>query len=309
MKILVLGGTVFVGRAIVERLLELGHDVSLFHRGVTHKNLFSGVPEYYGDRKEGMVSLPDERWDWVLDTSAYIPREVRIASEATSDRADRYLLISTISVYADQSMPGPHEGSALIELEDPATETVDANTYGGLKVLCEREAARTWGERLTIVRPGIVIGPNDPTDRFTLWATRQGRLPVPDRLDQPIQAIDTRDLASFTAGLVERGITGTFNACGEDSALGEMAAACGVEAQPIPIPEWEKAGLHLPMLLPLDGSSDGIFRTDASRARAQGLSHRPLAYSARDTLAWWHTQGKPGLKTEPDEALVRALIS
>lgn len=299
----------FVGRAIVERLLDLGHDVSLFHRGVTHKNLFSGAREYYGDRKEGMASLPDERWDWVLDTSAYIPREVRIASDATTDRADRYLLISTISVYADQAMPGPHEGSALIELEDPATETVDANTYGGLKVLCEREAAQAWGDRLTVVRPGIVIGPNDPTDRFTLWATHQGPLPVPDRLDQPIQAIDTRDLASFTCSLVERGIAGTFNACGENASLGELAAACGVEIKPIPVPEWERAGLSLPMLLPLDGSSDGIFHTDASRARAQGLSHRPLADSARDTLAWWHTQGKPALKTEPDEALVRALLS
>lgn len=309
MKTLVLGGTVFVGRAIVERLVAQGHDVALVHRGIKARGLFPGVREFHSDRMESLGQAPLEEWDWVVDTSAYVPRAVRLASEALRDVADRYLLVSTVSVYADQSLPGPREDSPLAILDDPETETVDGDTYGGLKVLCEQAVHEAWNGRGTVVRPGIVIGPHDPTDRFTFWATREGPLPIPDRLDQPIQAIDARDLASFTVGLMESGTAGTFNACGEDTTLGEMAAACGVETRPVSHDAWTAAGIQLPMLLPLDGSSDGIFRASTVLARQNGLQNRPIAESAADTLAWWHTNGRPPLKSAPDEALLRALLS
>jgi 2'-hydroxyisoflavone reductase len=294
MRVLVLGGTRFVGRAIVEALLARGCQATLFHRGQSGAGLFPDCEHVHGDRRESLAALDGRTWDWVVDTCAYIPREVRMAGEALADKVPRCLFVSTVSVYAP-SEHGPDETSALATLDDLETETVDATTYGGLKAACEREAAAAWGDGLTVVRPGIVIGPHDPTDRFTYWATRSGPTRVPPRLSQPVQAIDARDLGQFCAGLVEAGTGGVMNACGEETTLGAMLEACGVE----PVPDDAAWGLGLPMVLPQDGSRDAVFRCDTSRARAAGLANRPLRETAADTRAWWEASGRPKLSTEP----------
>ncbi|MCC6403695.1 MAG: epimerase [Fimbriimonadaceae bacterium] len=295
MKVLVLGGTRFVGRAMVEALLGAGHEVALFHRGQSGPGLFPECEHILGDRRESLGKLADRSWDAVFDVCAYIPREARMAGEALAAGSSWCLLVSTISVYDNTGGPGPNESAAVLSLDDPATETVDAETYGGLKALVEAEAHEAWGDRLAVVRPGIVAGPNDPTDRFTYWATRSGPTRVPPRLEQPVQAIDARDLARLCLLLAEGRISGTFNACGEQTTLGGMLASCGVE----PVEDAAAWELGLPLVLPADGSSDFLFRCPSDRARAHGLANRPLAETAADTRAWWESQGRPPLKTEP----------
>jgi 2'-hydroxyisoflavone reductase len=281
MNLLILGGTSFVGRHIVTQALERGHVVTLAHRGQTNADIFPECEHLHFDRLGEWPDLGDRRWDAVVDTSAYVPRAITTAAQHLAIRANQYLFISTISVY-DLEVPGAiDESSALYKELDEPTEEVNAQTYGPLKVACERVAKEAWGDQLYIVRPGIVIGQWDPTDRFEHWVRlihAGGEVKVPQRLDQPVQAIDGADLARFTLDILA-GPSGVWNANGDETTFGTMLDTIRVtlssDAQwvPVPIDELEKS----PMVLPDDGSRDAIFRCSNARARAAGLKLRTLS--------------------------------
>jgi len=306
MHLLVLGGTVFLGKHIAEAALAAGHRVTLFNRGRTYPAAFAGramIETIHGDRDGGLAALGTGTWDAVVDTSGYLPRVVGDAARRLAGRTERYLFISTISVYAEPPPAGVNEDSPLVQLADPAVETVNGETYGGLKVLCERAVQEALGERALILRPGLIVGPDDPTDRFSYWplrAARGGRILAPGEPDAPAQLIDVRDLAAWAVRLLEAGASGTFNATGPAApiGLGELLAAClaaagGAAAGAAELVWVDEAFLteeavapftELPCWVPRSGA--GLLRADIRRALAAGLRLRPLAETARDTLAW-----------------------
>lgn len=294
-----LGGTSFVGRAIVDRALERGHAVTLFSRGQTGSDLFPDVPRRRGDRATGdYASLADGSWDAVVDVSAYVPRHVQQAADALDGRVGRYLFISTGSVYDHTRAPasGLAEDAPRLAPER-GTEDSDGPAYGPLKVACEDDAAARWGERLTTVRPGVVAGPYDPTDRFTSWvrtAARGGRVEVPGRLDQPVQVVDSRDHAHLVVALVEDDRAGTYNAVGpaDPVTLGELVETCARAAGTTV--ELEQVGGTGPLVLP-DETWWPMFRRSSAAARAVGLTATPLEQTAADVLAWDRERGEPDL--------------
>ncbi len=212
MKILTLGGTKFLGRAAVETALERGHDVTLFNRGETNPDLFPDVEKLRGDRTADLSALENRRWDAVIDPSGYLPHVVRASAEALRDSTDRYLFVSSVSVYADLSS-GPDEDAPRGQLGDmPADELrEDYENYGPLKALCEDAVWEVYGDRAIIVRPGLIVGPNDPTGRFTYWphrVARGGEVLVPGDPENIVQFIDARDLGAWMVDLLERGESG-----------------------------------------------------------------------------------------------------
>ena len=215
MRILMIGGTRFVGRHIVDAAIAAGHDVTVFHRGQTGPELFPQVERRTGDRNGDLSELAEGSWDATVDTCAYVPRQVHSLADALGDRAGRYLLISSVSAYATPESPGFTEDAALLELDDPTTEEVTGETYGGLKVLCERAAVKRFGSGTVIVRPTYVVGPDDYTWRFPWWVqrlARGGEVLAPGPADAPAQLIDARDMATWAVGLLERGESGAYHA-------------------------------------------------------------------------------------------------
>lgn len=321
MRLLVLGGTAFVGRHLAQQALDRGWQVTLFHRGRTNPNLFPAATHLQGDRSTGdLEALRGGEWDACIDTSAYVPRAVRQAAAALQGRVGYMVFVSSISVYADSSKSHLDEHSELATTPDPTTEVVDGETYGPLKVLCEQEAMRAWPECM-IIRPGLIVGPCDRTDRFTYWPVRMslgGDVMVPAALDQPSQMIDVRDLASWTLGLVENRTGGVFNATGPTTptTLGSILDACnlaaGTDANLVPIPpdvlvaEGVKPWSNLPLWLPEDAL--GMATVDISKAIEAGLRCRPILETAQDTLAWWHSEAPrdllAGVSREIEEAIL-----
>ena len=288
MNLLTLGGTSFVGRHIVTQALKRGHAVTLAHRGQTNADLFPECEHLHFDRLGDWPDLGDRRWDAVIDTSAYVPRAVATAAEHLAGRTDKYLFISTISVY-DLEVPGAiDESSALYKELDEPTEEINAQTYGPLKVACERVAKDAWGDRLIIVRPGIIVGAWDPTNRFEFWVRQVaagGEVHVPQRLSQPVQAIDGSDLARFCLDRLAGG-PGVWNANGNETTFGTMLDTIRVTLSsnavwtPVPMSELEKA----PMVLPEDGARDAIFKCSNARALAAGLALRSLSDTIFDVV-------------------------
>lgn len=320
MDVLVLGGTSFVGRTIVADLLARGHTPTLFSRGRTNPDVFPGVARRVGDRDTGdYASLAGGRWDAVVDVSAYVPRHVDQAMTAAGEDVARYLLISTVSVYDGAQAPETgldEEAPRSPEVRD--TEDRD-RFYGELKVACENDVVARLGPRATIVRPGIVAGPWDTTDRFTYWARRAaagGTVAVPGRLDQPAQVIDARDLGRLCSLLLEDDRTGVFNAVGPADPvtvrglLEACAAAAGTNVEPVEVPP---ARVHpdkpFPLLLD-DPADDRLFRASGAAARRAGMPATPLERTAADVLAWDRGRGTPpidrGFSPEQEaEALAR----
>jgi 2'-hydroxyisoflavone reductase len=307
MNLLVLGGTQFVGRHIVLAALSRGHSVTTFTRGQTPDDLPEAVTRLHGDRSDtehGLDALQSGTWDACIDVSGYLPRVVRQSAELLRERVGRYLFISTVSVYAPGERETTTEDAPVIELEDPGTEDIPAH-YGGLKVLCERVVSELYGERATHVRPHVVAGPDDHTKRFTYWpeALASGD-PVlaPGDGSDPVQYIDARDLAEFCIHLLEQDTPGTFHTAVPTMSwhafLNEVAEGLRSQAELIWTSEVElKArGLSwwsdLPLFLPRAEDDTATLRTDSSRAMTAGLRCRPLAETARDTLAWSVTQPK-----------------
>jgi 2'-hydroxyisoflavone reductase len=316
MRLLVLGGTSFVGRAIVEQALERGHELTLFSRGQTGADLFPDVERRTGDRAAGdYASLKGGSWDAVIDVSGYVPRHITQATDALDGAIGRYLFISTISVYDETDDGGEPDEDAPRLAPERGTEEITGDTYGPLKVACEDELSTRWKEQATIVRPGIVAGPWDPTDRFTYWvrrAARGGRVALTGRSDQPTQVVDSRDLARLVVSLVEGDVAGTYNAVGPEGAvtladlIGVCATAAGREVQVVEVPA-AGGSPGLPLVLD-DPKHDVLFRRSAVRARTVGLTATPLVTTAADVLAWDSERGVPPLKVGPTEVEEAALL-
>jgi 2'-hydroxyisoflavone reductase len=320
MKLLVLGGTKFLGRHAVDAALDGGHDVTIFNRGQTNAELFPEVEHLQGDRDGALDALQGGTWDGVVDTSGYVPRIVRQSAELLQEHVGRYVFVSSISVYDDFSAPIT-EASPVAELEDPATEEVLEN-YGALKAACERVVEEIYSDRSARVRAGLIVGPYDATDRFTYWPRRialGGEVLGPGDPDAPVQFIDARDLAAWLVQLALEGPGGTFNATGPPQLLtfaqllGDMREAIGSDADVVWLDDQRvlDAGVEpwteLPLWLP--GSEHaGMARADISRALAAGLTFRPVGETIVDTLAWDRTETgeRPTLTHDKEQEILAA---
>ena len=324
MKLLVLGGTVFVGRHFVTAALAAGHDVTLVHRGQRGRDLFPDVDRVFADRDGGLDALGDRQWDAVVDSCGYVPRVVDQSANYLRDRVGRYLFVSTISVYRDSSTPDQDEDAPVFAESAPGVEEVTGETYGPMKVGCEKVVREMYGDRALIVRPGLIAGPYDPTNRFTYWVDRLakgGKALVPARPEQPLSLIDARDLGRFMLSAVQRGVSGTYNACGDPRSFGEMIDAChqaNLGTQLV----WTEPGFlasqdvalwaELPLALPSDGSDDGMMQVSNRRSLAEGLQLRSWRETAEDTLAWIRAEppaGSPrhGLDPEKEARVLAAM--
>jgi 2'-hydroxyisoflavone reductase len=322
MKLLVLGGTKFLGRAAVEAALARGHEVTLFNRGETNPELFPEAEKLRGDRTVDLSALQCREWDAVLDPSGFVPAVVRASAEALSDQAGHYLFISSISAYA--SLAGPNdEDSPVAELGDLPDDRMleDYSNYGPLKALCERAAAEAFGDRHAIVRPGLIVGAHDGTGRFTYWPhriARGGEVLAPAPPDRVVQFIDVRDLGPWLVDLCERQATGTYNATHPGRSWGEVLETCREVADSdatfrwVPdtflvehgVGEW----MELPMWVQSSGDA-GIHEADVSRAVSAGLTFRPLEETVRDTLDLAQTTSEAGLTQEREAELLAAAQS
>lgn len=314
LKVLVIGGTGFLGPHTVRRLTERGHTVTLFNRGRTNPGLFPDIEQLRGDRKTDLTALHGRKWDVVIDPSAYIPADVTRSATLLAPNVGHYLLISTISVYAALDTPGLDERAPLATLKDPTVTQVTGETYGGLKALCEQAAEKAMPGRTTVIRPGLIVGPGDTTDRFTYWpirVARGGEVLAPNTPDDFIQCIDVRDLANFIVLCVEHHATGIYNADAPQASLtiGRLLDTCKAVAKsdatfvwlPLAFMEAQKVRpwSDMPVWLPAQGDTAGEGQISVKAAMARGLTHRPLAETVRDTLAYvdtWPAERKASLK-------------
>ena len=311
LSILVLGGTKFLGPAIVEPALAAGHEVTLFNRGKTNPQLFPEAQKLRGDRDpkkgDGISALSGRKFDVVFDDSGYFPRMVRASAQALAAAGSgQYVFVSSISAYRDNKVAGADEAAAVATMPDPTLESMGANYeyYGALKALCEKETREAFGERATIVRPGYIVGPNDPTDRFTWYpvrAAKGGEMLAPGAPTDPLQVIDVRDLGAWMLRLGERRVSGTFNACGPKdrltmgTMLDQCLAATGRKATLVWVPgdflraRGENGEGKIPIWAPADGDTQGYHTWSNARAVKAGLTFRPLPETIADTLAWFRT--------------------
>lgn len=321
MKLLVLGGTRFLGRHLVEAALARGHETTLFNRGRTAPDLFAGVPLLRGERDGDLAPLRRREWDAVIDTCGYLPRVVRRSAQALRDSVGSYLFVSSISVYADASVGGQDEHAPRARLPDPECEDI-AGHYGALKATCEDEVREIFGGRAILVRPGLIVGPFDPSGRFTYWVqrlARGGTVLAPPSPDYPVQFIDARDLAGWMIDLVEQRRSGAFNASGPaapltfGALLDECRRALGSPAEFV----WPGAAFvdrhrivpwtELPLYAGDDGR--GLNQVSIARALSTGLRLRPPGQTCVDTARWAGELPLPdgvGLSAEREAALLRA---
>jgi 2'-hydroxyisoflavone reductase len=321
-RLLVLGGTKFLGRATVEEALARGHEVTLFNRGETNPGLFPEAEKLRGDRTGDLASLSGREWDAVIDPSGFFPAVVRASAELLAGSAGHYLFVSSISAYANLAGPNDEE-SPLAELGEMPDDRMleDYSNYGALKVLCEQAVAESFGECHAIVRPGLIVGAHDPTGRFTYWphrVARGGDVLAPAPPERRVQFIDVRDLGPWLVDLSEREVTGTYNATHPGRSWGEVLEACrevaGSDATFTWVPdtflvergvgEW----MELPMWIQASDEA-GIHESDVSRATAAGLTFRRLDETVRDTLELAGTTAEAGLSPEREAELLAAAHS
>jgi 2'-hydroxyisoflavone reductase len=327
MKVLILGGTKFLGRHLVEVALAAGHEVTLFNRGKTNPTLFPNVETIIGDRGQDIERLLGREWDAVIDVAGYLPRIVRLSAEGLKRSVKRYVYISSISAYAGFAKVGINESDPVGKLEDESVEQITGETYGPLKALCEKIVQETYSERALIIRPGLIVGPYDPTDRFTYWpmrVKRGGDIIAPDRPQAPIQVIDVRDLSGFIIKLIEDNASGIYNATGPDKELmmGEFLDACKRVTGTVAALHWasrEFLAEHkvepwsdMPVWLPDTEEDAGFSRIDVSKAIDAGLKFRPLEETIRDTVAWAEVrpddhEWRAGLNPTKEEILLTLL--
>ncbi len=328
-RILILGGTGFLGPKTVEVALARGHEVTIFNRGKREKLLpfpYQSVTHLYGNRDpllpaddergpdkallhpdaqpKGLEQLQGKTWDAVIDNSGYYPRMVKASAELLAPNSKQYIFISSISAYANNKTIGADETAPLATIADPTVETMGANfeNYGALKALCEKAAEAAFPGKAAIVRPGYIVGPGDPTDRFTYWpvrASRGGEMLAPGTPGDPVEWIDVRDLAAWLVKLVEDGTSGTFNALGPDrpAKWGEVVDACVAPSKGAASLTWvpadwlEKNGQGgedgFPIWVPPTGDSAGFHTWSNARALKAGLTFRPVADTVAATLAWY----------------------
>lgn len=320
-RILVLGGTEFLGVHLVEALLTTGWDVTLFNRGVTQPDLFDSLERLRGDRDGDVSALEGRTWDVVFDLSAFHPDQVDRTADHLVGRCGHYVFVSSVSAYADFRHSGTKEEAPLGQLDGPVPAEVDRASYGPLKALCEARVTDLFASR-TIVRPTVVVGPHDPSDRLTYWVLRlseAGQHVVPPDLDSAVQYIDARDLAAWMVRLGASRDNEVYNAAADHTPFARLARViadvAGVEVQSVQLTEKQMAAeevrpwLDLPLWLPpADLDMRGFFQVDASRAVSAGLRTRPLADTVRDTLEWARARDadelRIGLSNERDAELV-----
>jgi 2'-hydroxyisoflavone reductase len=325
--LLILGGTRFLGPALVESAKKAGWTITLFNRGKSNPGLFPELEQLHGDRNESTKPLEGRKWDAVVDTSGYFPRQIRSAMESLKGNIGQYVFISSISVYADMSTPCD-ENSKVATTPDENAEKITGGNYGALKALCEQAAEKAMPGRVTNVRPGLIVGPDDGSDRFTYWPVRVARggdVLAPGAPPDPVQFIDVRDVADFTIRCLDTKTTGVYNANGPAKPLGigglldACKSASGSDAKFIWVPasflEEQKveAWSDMPVWLPPTGENAGANSTSIARALAKGLAFRPLPVTIKDTLAWWRTlpkerqeKMKSGLTAEREAAVLKA---
>jgi len=313
LRILILGGTGFTGPHQVRYALARGHKVTLFNRGHEPDAWGGQVEALIGDRNTGdLKALEGREWDVCIDNPTTLPFWVRDAGKALAGRVGQYIFISTVSVYAANDKPADESAAVLPYAgADPMAETMatlaasKGGLYGPLKAVSEAEAKRQFGAATTIIRPGLIVGPGDETDRFTYWPARLakgGEVLAPGDGKDPVQFIDARDLAEWTIRAAESRTLGVFNATGPareltmGRTLAGVAAAVGPSAKLVWVPESfldahdVSAWSDLPVWVPGHGDTAGFARRDIRRALAAGLTFRPLATTAKETLAWFETQ-------------------
>jgi 2'-hydroxyisoflavone reductase len=340
MKLLILGGTRFVGRHLVTATLAREHEITLFNRGKHPSAPLTNVETIYGDRNRDLAKLQGRRWDAVIDTSGYLPRTVRASTEILSHSVDRYVFISSLSVYADVSVFGIDETAPLATLTSEQLEEANAidssgqasavtygKMYGGLKALCEQAADEVLPNRALIIRPGLIVGSHDYTDRFTYWVVRVangGEVLAPGRPGRYVQFIDVRDLAEWIVRMIERKETGVYNANGlpnnltmesvleeckmvsnSDASLTWVSDDFLVQEKVVPwseVPLWmpEEAAPHL----------KGFMFINCDKAVSSGLTLRPLNDTIRDVLTWHETyrsneEVKAGIDPDKEQRLLR----
>ncbi|HET6656593.1 MAG TPA: SDR family oxidoreductase [Gaiellaceae bacterium] len=325
MKVLVLGGTLFLGRHLVEAALARGDEVTVFNRGRTNPDLFPEVERLHGDRDAGdLGALRGREWDAIVDPSARVPRWVRDTARLAADTGAHYTFVSSVSVYRDLSAPGVREEAPVHTLEDETVEEiVDSETYGALKALCERALEEELPGRGLAVRAGLIVGPYDNTGRFTYWVhriARGGDVLAPEPRDQPVQFVHARDLADWIFLSAERRLAGVFNATGPDAllTLEELLKACGELAESHVTLRWlderflveqgvqEWSDLPLWVAPGVKEENAGLMSVDVSRALAEGLRFRPLRTTVHDTLAAAEPTTDAGLTPEREQALLAA---
>jgi 2'-hydroxyisoflavone reductase len=324
-RVLVLGGTLFLGRHVVEAALERGDEVTMFNRGVTSPKLYPEVEQLRGDRQTGTLqALEGREWDAVVDTSARVPRWVRDAARVVAPTGAHYTFVSSISVYRDVSEPGITEEAPVHTLRDEAVEKIaDAEAYGALKALCERAAEENLSGGVLSVRPGLIVGPYDNTGRFTYWVhrlARGGDVLAPEPRDQPVQFVHARDLADWILASAERRLFGVFNATGPEQplTLERVLEACAAVTDGGGRLVWTDEGFlvdrgveewsDLPLWLApgVRRENAGMMEVDCSRALAAGLRFRPLEQTIRETLTGAEETSAAGLTAERERELLAA---
>ena len=337
MKLLIIGGSRFLGRHLVAAARARDHEITLFNRGHHSSEPLTGVETIQGDRNSDLAKLEGRRWDAVVDTCGMLPRAVRAAAEALCDSVERYVFISTQNVYADISVLNTDEAAPLTTLTteqlaeanaiDTAGEPSYGKMYGGLKALCEQAAEEVMPKRVLNIRPGLIVGPYDYTDRFTYWVVRVargGEVLAPGRPDRFVQFIDVRDLAEWTVRMTEQGAAGVYNANGPtntvtmQSVLEECKSVSDSDAlftwvsEDFLLQENVSAWSEMPLWLPEEAAPHlkGFMFINSDKAVHAGLHYRPLSDTIRDTLIWYQTTRanealKAGIDAEKEQALLR----
>lgn len=315
LRILILGGTGFIGPNQVQYALDRGHSVTLFNRGVTNSTLFPNVPRLVGDRNlaDGHKALESGEWDVVIDNPTANPKWVRDAGRALRGRTKHYIFVSTISVFSDNSAPIDENGP--LNAPSDIDAAFDAKMYGQNKVRSEIEARTQFGDNVTIVRPGLIVGPGDLSDRFSYWPVRidrGGDVLAPGTPNDPVQYIDARDLSQWIIRLAETKTLGVFNATGPKlpTTMAEMlhgikaVTTSGAQFTWVPADflgaNQVRAWSDMPVWVPPVGRTAGFARVICQKAYASGLAFRPLAETASATLAWY--QARPAAEQEKARA-------
>jgi 2'-hydroxyisoflavone reductase len=316
MRVLIIGGTRFLGAHLAAAARARQHELTLFHRG-TEATPERGVEVIRGDRDHDLDKLHGRRWDAVIDTCGYLPQSVSAAARALATATPQYVFISSISAYADLSGPSTGEDAPLVQLTDdalreasavdrsgPVSATTYGSSYGGLKASCEAAARQVFGERLLIVRPGLIVGPDDYTDRFTYWVARVargGEVLAPGRGERSVQFIDVCDLAEWVIALIERRQCGVFNATGppQDVTMGQLLERCAAVSDSDAFFTWVsetfllreqvRPWTEMPLWLPEETTTHmaGLMAVDNRRAVAAGLRYRPLGDTIGAVLRWF----------------------
>lgn len=336
LKILVLGGTGFIGPYEVRYAVERGHEVTVFNRGRRQADLPEGVIHLQGDRNDDLKALETGEWDVVIDNPTTLPFWVRDSASLLKDRAKHYIFISTISVYDDNSVPWADETAPLAAYKGPdaMAETMESfqknagALYGALKALSEKEAEKWFPGRTTIIRPGLIVGPGDPSDRFTYWPvriSRGGEVLAPGTPQDPTQVVDARDLSQWIIRMAEQKAYGIYNATGpaNELTMGEMLGSMTPLAdRPVKLTfvpadflraQEVRPWSDMPTWIPPVGETAGFSRVSIRRALEKGLTFRPIAETSRDTLEWFRTlpaerqaELKAGIKPEREAEVLAA---